>query len=51
MVPQTFGLKQVQGARQANRVRCITLGADCVEVEPEYRLSILGTNSHGRGAD
>ena len=42
MAPQTFVLKQIPGARQANRVRCVTFGAGFDKVETEYRYVDIG---------
>ena len=46
-----FGLKQVPGARQANRVRCVTFGADCAKVEPEYSFVDIGQRRTWEGGD
>ena len=48
---QTFDLKEVSGARQASRVRCVTFGADCVKVEPKYRLVDIGQQRTWAGDD
>ena len=42
MDPRTFERKQVPVARQANRVRCVAFGADCVKVEHGYQFIDIG---------
>ena len=46
----TVGLKQVSGARQANRVRCVTFGAYCAWVEHVSLFFDIGNQRIWEGA-